>query len=138
MAFEYLAPPLQAERTPTYLDRVMRMLQNQFEDIDENIVLFTNMHSSITVTGTSHLAGAAHIILVDDDTAGAPVTVTLPAAATVTTPYHVKKLGTTDNVIIDADGAETLDGALTITLAAQYASVMLVSDGAAWHVMADR
>ena len=89
-----------------------------------------------TVTTTSHTAAAANpIILVDDDAAGAPVTIALPPAATAKTTYHVKKLGTTSSVIVDGDGTETIDGALTATLTTRYESIMLVSDGSNWHVI---
>ena len=88
-----------------------------------------------TVITTTHTAGAEHIILVDDDTAAATVTVTLPPVATANTIYHIKKLGTTAAVIIDGDTAETIDGSLTITLTAQYESVMLVSNGTFWSII---
>lgn len=88
-----------------------------------------------TVTATSYTAATEHIILVDDDTAGSTVTITLPTAATANTVYHIKKLGTTATVIVDGDGTETIDGALTITLTAQYESVMLVSNGTFWSII---
>jgi hypothetical protein len=88
-----------------------------------------------TVITTTHTAADEHVILVDDDTAAATVTVTLPAAATAKTIYQIKKLGTTASVIIDGDASELIDGALTITLNAQYESVMLVSDGTFWSII---
>jgi len=91
--------------------------------------------NTTTVTTTTHTAADEHVILVDDDTAAAAVTVTLPLAATANTIYHVKKLGTTANVIIDGNGSETIDGALTAVLTTQYESIMLISDGSAWHVL---
>jgi hypothetical protein len=72
--------------------------------------------NTTTVTGTTHTAGDEHVILVDDDTAGAAVTVTLPTAATADTIYHIKKLGSTANVTVDGNGAETIDGATTAVL----------------------
>lgn len=89
-----------------------------------------------TVTTTSHAAGTAHVILVDDDTAGSTVTVTLPAAsASEGFEYRIKKLGTTANVVVDPDGAETIDGAATATLAVQYEAARIVSDGSNWWVI---
>lgn len=87
------------------------------------------------VTGTTHTAALEHIILVDDDTAGSTVTVTLPAAAGQNRLYHIKKLGTTANVVVDANASETIDGSLTITLVQQYESKLLYSDGANWHII---
>lgn len=88
-----------------------------------------------TVTGTSHTAGDEHVILVDDDTAGSAVTITLPTAATADTIYHIKKLGSTANVIVDGNGAETIDGGTTATLTTQYESITIISDGSAWWVL---
>jgi hypothetical protein len=55
--------------------------------------------------------------------------------ATAKTVYHIKKMGSTALVIIDGNGTETIDGALTATLTTQYESIMLVSDGIEWHVI---
>lgn len=88
-----------------------------------------------TVTTTSHTIADEYVILVDDDTAGSTVTLTLPASSGVNTVYHIKKLGTTADVIIDGNLAESIDGGLTATLTAQYETVMIVSDGLNWHVI---
>jgi len=103
--------------------------------LDSLTVLGKLNASTTTVTGTSFTADDDHVILVDDDTAGSTVTITLPTAATANTIYHIKKLGTTANVIIDGNGSETIDGALTITIAMQYASVMVISDGSNWNII---
>jgi hypothetical protein len=76
------------------------------------------------------------VILVDDDTAGAAVTITLPAVATAAKRRrNIKKLGTTAEVIIDGNSTETIDGAQTATLYVQYESVALISDGTEWHII---
>ena len=91
--------------------------------------------NATTVTGVSHTAGDEHVILVDDDTAGAAVTVTLPTAATAKTIYHIKKIGSTASVTIDGNGAELIDGATTAVLTIQYESITVISDGSAWWVL---
>jgi hypothetical protein len=64
------------------------------------------------------------------------VTVTLEAAASaIKRRIDIKKLGGTANVIIDGNGAETIDGATTITLTMQYEAVTLVSDGSNWFIL---
>jgi hypothetical protein len=113
---------------------------NQFRDELERKTLNSSYPYSptIAVTTTSHTATPANrIILVDDDTAAGAVTVTLPPAADENPNgiYHVKKLGTTGNVIVDANAAETIDGALTLTISVQYDSAMIVSDGSNWHII---
>ena len=91
--------------------------------------------NTTTVTGTTHTAADEHVILVDDDTAAAAVTVTLPTAATADTIYHIKKIGSTANVTVDGNGAETIDGATTAVLTTQYESITIISDGSAWWIL---
>jgi len=90
-----------------------------------------------TLTTTSKtLSNEDYIILVDDDSAGSTVTITLPAAASnIGRAYYIKKQGTTADVIIDGNASETLDGELTITLALQYESVVLGCDGSNWAIL---
>lgn len=92
--------------------------------------------SVATIDTTTHTITTEDVLLADDDTAGGAQTFTLPAASGVNYPIWVKKLGTTANVIIDGDDAETIDGAATLTLTTQYESVMICSDGNNWHVLA--
>lgn len=76
------------------------------------------------------------LITVDDDTAGATVTITLLAAATAGSGFRVtvKKTGTTADVIIDGDGSETIDGGTTATLSAQYEAITLICNGTNWLI----
>lgn len=88
-----------------------------------------------TVTTTSHTAANEHVILVDDDTAGAAVTVTLPAASGNSgLQYVIKKIGSTANVVIDGNGSETIDGATTATLTTQYEVMTVICNGTAWFI----
>ena len=92
--------------------------------------------SIYTVIATSYTVADEDLILVDDDTAGGDVTVTLPpATAANTQPRHIKKLGTTGDVVIDANSTETIDGGLTATLTQQYEALMIISDGTNWHII---
>ena len=92
--------------------------------------------SVVTVTGTTYEAVNEIYILVDDDTAGAAVTVNLlPAADYKGREKHVVKLGTTANVTVDGNDTETINGATTQTLTTQYATLHIVSDGTAWYIL---
>lgn len=91
-------------------------------------------NTTVTVTATTFTAGSEGIILVDDDTAGGPVTVNLPPVAERTTPYHVKKLGTTGSVTVDGDGTETIDNSLTAVIGVQYDSIRLAPGDGAWWI----
>jgi hypothetical protein len=72
------------------------------------------------------------------DTTGGGFTITLPAANTCTGRIYVikKVIGNSgvNNVTIDGNGAETIDGAATITLQCK-SSVMIQSDGANWYIL---
>jgi hypothetical protein len=76
-----------------------------------------------------------HVILCD--ASGGAFTITLPAAGGVTgIIYHIKKIDSSANAVtIDGNSAETIDGDLTIDLALQYESVMIVCDGSNWHIL---
>src|SRR5690349_13165044 len=74
------------------------------------------------------------IILVDA-TSG-PVTISLLAAATAGDGFRVviKKIDSSGNAVTtDANGSETIDGALTSVLSTQYDSDNLVSNGTNWY-----
>lgn len=83
-------------------------------------------------TGTN---GDVHTVL--HNNAAADQTITLPTVATYTGRiYHIKKIsGPTWKTIIATTGAETIDGAATYDLEAQYESVTVVSDGSNWHIV---
>jgi hypothetical protein len=88
-----------------------------------------------TVTGATTL-GAHHVCLVDTDTAGAGVTVTLPAVSGLTgRVYYVKNTGTSGHdVTLDGDGAETVDGDATQTIT-DGECLLVVCDGTEWWVI---
>jgi len=59
-------------------------------------------------------------------------TVTLPAAATAGANFTlVVKNASTGTITVDGNGSETIDGALTITVPA-YGAVILISNGTGW------
>jgi len=87
---------------------------------------------AITASGSA-LAG--DFLILADATAGA-VTVTLPpVASSLGALIVVKKTDASANAVtVDGSGAETIDGATTQALAAQYDAVTVVCDGIAWWI----
>ena len=66
----------------------------------------------------------------------ASVTVNLPTAVGNSAAYSIKKTdSSTNTVIIDGSGSETIDGGTTATLVKQYESITIVSDNANWHII---
>lgn len=92
--------------------------------------------SSKTVTGAYTVTKEDHTVLAN--AAGAAFTISLPPVSTKVYPYVViKKTDSTVNAVtIDAFSSQTIDGATTVTLAVQYASVILHADGTEWRVIA--
>jgi len=88
---------------------------------------------SVRALSASGAAIASDFLLNVDATAGA-VTVTLPLAAdSLGAHIVVKKVDASGNAVtVDGAGAETIDGAATASLAAQYDSIAIVCDGYTW------
>jgi len=91
----------------------------------------TTTAASYTVSSTDHTVFC-------DATSNA-VTASLPASAGVNTGriLCIKKVDSSANgVLIQANGAENVEGNNTKTLAVQYASALIQSDGTQWFILA--
>lgn len=80
---------------------------------------------------------ADHGKVINVDSTGGAVDITLPAAATAGNGFHVtvKAAEVSNTITVDADGSETIDGATTRTLDALYQTETYVSDGSEWYVV---
>jgi hypothetical protein len=89
------------------------------------------------VTTTATLDGSHNVVLASD--ASGSFTITLPAASSNSRrTYYIKKTNSSENEItIDGNGAETIDGVITKKLYVQYDAVRIVCDGSNWHIIAD-
>jgi len=102
-------------------------VQAAIEELDREVAIVTK--------SAAYLATSAdYVILVN--AAGAPVSISLPAAASnVGRRYIIKKIDSTANVVtIDPNAAELLDGAATQDLLRQYEVLDIVCDGTGWSV----
>jgi len=64
------------------------------------------------------------------DTSSADVTINLPAASTCEgRTYVIKKIAAGNSLIVDAAGADLIDGAATYSVTNIYASITIISDG---------
>jgi len=92
---------------------------------------------SSTTKTANYTATASDYSIICNNTSGA-ITISLPAASGCTgRTYVVKKVSAAlNNVVIDPNGSETIDGAATRTLALQYESVLIQSDGSNWVILA--
>lgn len=76
-------------------------------------------------------------VILCDATSGA-ITITLPAASGLADKmFYIKKTDSSANAVtIDGNASETIDGATTKTLAAQYDSALIVCNGSNWFILA--
>ncbi len=88
-----------------------------------------------TITSSQSLDETYHT-LICDATSGA-ITLTLPAASGCSGRiYRIKKVDSSANsVIIDGNGAETIDGAANYTISVQYGATVIQSNGSVWWVI---
>lgn len=96
-----------------------------------------------SLTGSLTTKTGAYTLLTTDDTiiadaTSAGFTLTLPTAASASAGkiYKIVKVDSTNNqVTIDGNGSETIDGSTTVYLDSQYQSVQIVSDGSNWFAV---
>lgn len=79
---------------------------------------------------------AAHY-MVDVDASGGAKTITLPTAVAINgRVYVIRKSDSSGNAVtIDGDGGETINGAGTKALAAQYDTYTIISNGTGWDII---
>jgi len=87
-----------------------------------------------TVSGNQTLNARDQTVLVDS--ASAVATMTLPTAVNNKWQITVKRLSASNNVTLDGNASETIDGAATKVLGSQYAYATLASDGANVYIVA--
>jgi hypothetical protein len=122
-----------------------------FWDDSAGEIIFLTAGSGLTIAGTTitadstvatrALATSDNALITDNfiavDATTGDVTVTLPAASTATgVVLNVKKVDSSaNNVILDGNASETIDGATTLSFNVQYQSFTVVCDGTQWWVI---
>ncbi len=115
----------------TPLDRVVARLNERLARWADLIARLQRLNVR-AVTAATTLTENDDVVTVDT-TSGA-VTVTLPpVSGTRGKLYYVKKTNVgANNVTLDGNGAETIDGAATVVWNTQWMTKAVVSTGAAW------
>ena len=110
------------------------MLTPEWGEFFRDVV--TRLSLDIKAKSADYTATVADEVFLVDATAGA-VTVTLPSVSRLAgKSYTIKKTDASANAVtIDGDGSETIDGAATQSLASQWDSVTVVSDGSGWYIV---
>lgn len=109
----------------------MRYLFKQ-QHITSQFYIFPDL---VTKTTTYIASQDDRVILCD--TSGGAWTLTLPPASGLKDKIlYIKKITSDVNILtIDGNGAETIDGAATQSLLAQYSSYVIVCDGSNWFIL---
>ena len=120
-------------RSPWEVELAKLALENRIATYLQGGGATRGAYRSVTATGN---VVSGDYLLVCDATAGA-ITMTLPSAALVPGRIYVfKRINSGANaVVVDPSGAETIDGAATHTLSAQWNSVTIMSDGTSWFII---
>lgn len=97
--------------------------------VSPTILTKTSSYSVTTADGSD-------VLILGDATSGA-LTVTLyTAVGNAGKRVQVRKIDSSVNAVtVDGNTTETIDGALTVTLSAQYDTVVLQSDGTGWQTL---
>lgn len=85
------------------------------------------------IAGYTETATAGEIVTLCDLAAG--FTVVLPTAVGNAAILHFKKMQSAGSIILDGNGAQTIDGAATATMTMQYSVISLYSDNANWVII---
>ena len=93
-----------------------------------------NTDASATINVTAPASSVLEVIYLCSATTGTQTVNLHTAGSNAGLKYNIKRTGTV-NVTIDPDGSETIDGAATFVLTAQYDAVTLVSDGTNWSII---
>jgi hypothetical protein len=108
---------------PSTMDKDLKIaLEDLVIRLDDNIT-------------TTYTATDLDSLILCNATGGA-FTVTLPAVAGVSgKKLTIKKTDASGNAVtVDGNGAETIDGAATASLASQYKYISVISNGVGWFV----
>jgi hypothetical protein len=118
---------------------IQRLIKGSKLTYAEHDANFAQLSPKIaTVTEDTTLSAAHYTVLVDatDD----DVVIALPSAASafhggVGRVYNVKKVDASANTVtVDGNAAETIDGAATQVMTAQYQSMTIQSNGTGWSL----
>jgi hypothetical protein len=122
-------------RSPWEVELAKLALENRIATYLQGGGATRGAYRSVTTSGS---VVSGDYLIIADATAGA-ITMTLPPAALVPGRiYAFKRINSGGNqVIIDGYASETIDGATTHTLTPQWNSLVIMTNGVAWFILAD-
>jgi hypothetical protein len=124
------------------MNQIAERLLDEFKEMRRRLLTSAGMVrpewilavQSISATAALTLLAPQTAVLVD--TTSGSVTLTLPAAGTVTgARLEVKKMVAANTLTLDGNASETIDGAATLAWTTQYQSYSLISTGTTWVIV---
>ena len=130
-----------SSNTPAGTDTIGTNLDNELRDIKKNVRFAANVPvQTAKTTAYTQVATDMNQLIQVNATASA-VTVALLAASTAGDGFkqYIRKINDSagNDVVIDPDSSETIDGSATYTLSEQYQTVCITCDGSNWHVVGE-
>jgi len=125
-----------ASNTPAGGDAIGTTLDDELRSIKANIARAARYEVTATVTAAATVpVTALNKVIPMEGSAGGATTITLPTVASAGNGFQLNffKLGAINPVIIDGNGAETINGAADLTVSSSGRIVQLVCDGTSWY-----
>jgi len=119
-------------RSPWEIELAKLALENRIATYLQGGGAARGAYRSVTTSG--NVVSGDYLILAN--AAGGAITLNLPPAALVPGRiYVIKRTNSGANTVtVDANGSETIDGALTHVLSPQWNAITIISDGTAWYI----
>jgi len=120
-------------RSPREIELAKLALENRIAAYLQGGGAARGAYRSVTTSG--NVVSGDYLILAN--AAGGAITLNLPPAALVPGRiYVIKRINSGANTVtVDANGSETIDGALTHVLSPQWNAITIISDGTAWYII---
>ncbi len=101
-----------------------------------NIVIAGTYATAITTVSTTTTLDLTHsTILVNASSTLITITL-LPTSGITGHIYNIKKIDSSgNNVIVDGNASETIDGSSTAVITTQYENITIQTDGSNWHIL---
>jgi len=119
-----------------YIQRYFRDLALSLLRISQGRINFDGMFHHKVLSVIADVTANDECVILADATAGS-ITVTLPDVESATDrTYYIKKTDASGNAVtVDGNASETIDGATTNVLSAQFDSIQVVSNGTEWFII---
>jgi hypothetical protein len=119
-------------RSPWEIELAKLALENRIAAYLQGGGAARGAYRSVTTSG--NVVSGDYLILAN--AAGGAITLNLPPAALVPGRiYVIKRTNSGANTVtVDANGSETIDGALTHVLSPQWNAITIISNGTAWFI----